>query len=244
MKMPVLVSVWSAFKPKGTQVPLHSHNYYELVYYPKGSGTTKAGSAEYTFSPGTFMLLPPQLPHNESHHTDSEVICLGFLSEADFSAAQFSDPERTVCGLLREMLREASHQDYGYKDILSAKLLELCTRIRRMQQEPAAGTKDFEYIIRYLEENYHERLILSLCARQLNLSYDYFQHRFKALTGLSPQVFLLQQRINAAKQLLERGDLSCTEIAGRCGFSTAAQFSMQFKRSEGISPLQYRKESL
>ena len=241
MKMPVLVSVWTAFKSKGTQVPLHSHNYYELVYYPKGTGTTKAGSTEYLFSAGTFMLLPPQLPHNESHHADSEVICLGFLSEEAFSAAQFSDPERTVCGLLREILREASRQDYGYKEFLSAKLLELCIRIRRMQRESAGGTKDFEYIIRYLEENYHERLILSDCARQLNLSYDYFQHRFKALTGLSPQAFLLQQRILAAKQLLEQGALSCTEIAGRCGFSTAAQFSMQFKRAEGISPLQYRR---
>ena len=74
----------------------------------------------------------------------------------------------------------------------------------------------------------------------MNISYDYFQHKFKELTGFSPQQFLLNQRLLAAKELLQNSRLSCTEIAYRCGFSTSAQFSMLFKTHLGMSPLAFR----
>ena len=62
----------------------------------------------------------------------------------------------------------------------------------------------------------------------MNLSYDYFQHRFKELTGYSPQAFLLQQRLNGAKKLLVQTSLSCTEIAYRCGWITTEELLMAF----------------
>jgi len=85
--------------------------------------------------------------------------------------------------------------------------------------------------------------VLSDCAKQLNLSYDYFQHKFKAITGCSPQQFLIKQRLKASKKLLKEGELNCTEIAFRCGFSTSAQYSALFKKEYGSSPLQYQKEN-
>ncbi|MBQ8143763.1 MAG: helix-turn-helix transcriptional regulator, partial [Butyricicoccus sp.] len=97
--------------------------------------------------------------------------------------------------------------------------------------------------IHYIEENYHEKIVLAECARQLNLSYDHFQHKFKALTGLSPKQYLTRQRLSAAKNLLLSGTLSCTEIAQRCGFSTSAQFSALFKKEFGCAPTQFQKRS-
>lgn len=237
-----LVSVWTAERAKGLSVQLHAHNYYELVYYTKGTGTTDVGSMSYTFQPNTFMLIPPGLSHNEVHISGGEVICLGFLSAEALPRKLLTDPTLEIFNVLQDILQEASTQSFGYKALITAKLTELSIRILRQQKAVPANTKNFEYIIRYIAENYHEKILLSDCARQLNISYDYFQHRFKELTGYSPQTFLLQQRLNGAKQMLQQGNHSCTEIAYRCGFSTSAQFSMQFKRTFGISPLQYRKE--
>ena len=237
-----LVSVWKAERAKGWSVQLHAHNYYELVYYTKGTGTTDVGSMSYTFQPNTFMLIPPGIFHNEVHISGCEVICLDFLSADVLPQKLLEDPALEIFNVLQDILQEASTQSFGYKALITAKLTELSVKILRQQKAAPANTKNFEYIIRYIAENYHEKLLLSDCARQLNISYDYFQHRFKELTGFSPQAFLLQQRLNGAKKLLAQTSLSCTEIAYRCGFSTSAQFSMQFKRAMGISPLQYRQK--
>lgn len=235
-----LVSIWKAERHKDQSVQLHAHNYCELVYYTKGTGKTDVDGTLYTFQPSTFMLIPPKIHHNEVHFSGGEVICLGFLTDATLPQALFADPSLTILNVLQDILQEASTQRFGYKALITAKLTELLIMILRLQKNAPANTKNFEYIIRYISENYHEKILLSDCARQLNISYDYFQHRFKELTGYSPQAFLLQQRLNGATQMLQQGNHSCTEIAYRCGFSTSAQFSMQFKRAMGVSPLQYR----
>ena len=76
----------------------------------------------------------------------------------------------------------------------------------------------------------------------MNFSYDYFQHRFKEITGYSPQQFLIHRRIEAAQTMLTDNSGNCTEIAQRCGFSNSAQFSALFKRETGYSPQQWRKK--
>ena len=240
MKTARLVSVWKAERPKNWSVHMHAHNYYELVYYTKGSGITNVLDSQYTFQQNMFVLNPPEAEHSETHLSDGEVICLGFSMNAQFSQFLFTDASLRILNILQDILSEAISQAFGYKEIIESKLQELYIQIQRLQKAPSVNTKNFEYIIRYLAENYHEKILLSSCAKQLNISYDYFQHRFKQLTGYSPQAFLLKQRLSAAKQLLEQGNLSCTEIAYRCGFSTSAQFSMLFKKSYGITPGKYR----
>ena len=110
------------------------------------------------------------------------------------------------------------------------------------KENDTGNTKNFDYIINLLRENFFEHINLSDCAKQLNISYDYFQHKFKKLTGTSPQQFLIEQRLLFAEKLLIEGNSNCTEIAYRCGFSTSAQFSAFFKRRFGQSPLQYKRQ--
>ena len=112
---------------------------------------------------------------------------------------------------------------------------------RQEDIRPQYSTRNFEYVINYIAQNYHEKITLSSMAEQMHISYDYFQHRFKEIQGESPQQFLVHKRVEAAEQMLLNKTLSCTEIAYRCGFSNSAQFSAMFKREKGISPYQYRK---
>ena len=236
-----LISIWEAHKPKDSYVGFHSHNYHELVYYPHGSGKTTIGGQVYSFADQCYALIPPHVSHDEYHQLDGEVICLEFTGAAELPPRFGADPLGAVYRILRDLLREARLQEYGYQDMMGIKLAELCLRLQR-SGNCVPEEKNFEYVINYIRENYQQKILLSDCARQMNLSYDYFQHKFKAITGASPRQFLIRQRLGASLRMLEEGRASCSEIAFRCGFSTSAQFSALFKREYGQTPLQFRKK--
>lgn len=235
------LSVWEAPRARETYVGFHSHGFYELVYYPAGGGVTALGERAYPFAAHTYALIPPSVSHDERHEADGAVICLLFDTDESLTAGMRKDTLLAVHRLLREMLDEAQRQAYGYEALLEAKLTELCVLLSREERRPAAE-KDLGHVVNYLRENYHERILLSDLAARMHLSYDYFQHKFKSETGVSPQKFLLHRRLEAARALLDEGGLSCTEIAYRTGFSTSAQLSALFKREYGVSPLVYRKK--
>lgn len=71
-------------------------------------------------------------------------------------------------------------------------------------------------------------------------SYHHFRHLFKAKTGLAPFEYIIEKRIEAAKNLLSNTNKSITYISENCGFSSCSQFSMLFKKHCGLSPKQFR----
>lgn len=238
-----LISAWKATKTKSTYINYHSHEYYELVYYLSGSGKTEIGGKMFPFSDNSFALIPGNTEHDELHDSDSEVICLIFSGIDDLQLGFFKDYSHTISKILNELLYEVNKQTYGYKEMLVIKLNELILNIIRIENN-INDTKNFEYIINCLRENFYEHINLLDCAKQLNISYDYFQHKFKAITGYSPQQFLMEQRLLACKKMLKESDYNCTEIAYRCGFCTSAQFSGMFKKRYGITPLQFKKQHM
>lgn len=72
-----------------------------------------------------------------------------------------------------------------------------------------------------------------------HLSADYFSHRFKAFTGLSPIQFLNSLRIERAKELLLAEHLSVSEVAEVVGYKDPLYFSKAFKKATGMSPKQF-----
>lgn len=244
MEKLALISAWKACRKNDTYIQYHAHNYYELVYYCSGAGDTDIGGEKHAFSDKDFAVIPPGVEHDESHRKDCIVICIGISpEETEFLPGFYRDKDSTILSVINSVLREATNQLYDYDDMIAAKLAELKIEIARLSHTPrSAPSKNFEFVINYITENYHEKMMLRDFARQLNISYDYFQHRFRQLTGASPQQFLISRRVEAAKELLHAGELNCTEIAYRCGFSNSAQFSMIFKKELGLSPLQYREK--
>lgn len=233
--------IWKRQRAKDCYIPFHAHKYYELVYYPYGSGVTNLGEHAYHFGPNTFAIITPDTEHDELHLTNSEVICLGFSCAHELPELFCRDDSMKIQTIVKEILKESSNQAFDYQNMMIAKMNELYIQLLRLQRPKSAAPKNFEHIINYINENFHEKIQLTTFAKQLNISYDYFQHKFKSLTGYSPQQFLLNRRLDAAKELLSSGNLSCTEIAYRCGFSTPAQFSMLFKQKHGYSPLSFKK---
>lgn len=92
----------------------------------------------------------------------------------------------------------------------------------------------------FVNDNCHLPLTLHEIAAVANLSPFHFLRVFKMATGQTPHRFLNTVRVNRARRYLERGDLSITEIAHLCGFTTPSRLATAFRRETGLSPSAYR----
>ncbi|MDE5853925.1 MAG: substrate-binding domain-containing protein, partial [Ruminococcus sp.] len=84
---------------------------------------------------------------------------------------------------------------------------------------------------------------ISEIANELYLSKSYLQKIYKSYFGKSIIEEMIQFRIDKAKELLEKTDMTVTDVAKECGYSSYNYFVRQFKTSEGISPTDFRQES-
>jgi AraC family transcriptional regulator len=91
-----------------------------------------------------------------------------------------------------------------------------------------------------LETSRNKTPSLAEIAGPLRLHPTFFCRAFKQSTGLSPHRYLLEHRVNRAKEMMKDQKRTLTEIALDCGFSGSSQFSIVFKRITGISPRSYR----
>ena len=79
-------------------------------------------------------------------------------------------------------------------------------------------------------------------AELVHLSADYLSHLFKRETGLSLSEFILLERMEMAKFLLERTSLPIGSIADKVGYSYISYFDKVFKKTFGVTPKDYRKK--
>lgn len=242
MIVPVLTSATYHRHAADACVPMHRHTNWELVYYAQGRGKTEIDGCAYSFSPHTYALIAPGAPHAETHEAASRVLCVVFAA-ADDALYPFIavDENEMILTIMRRILSESRTQQVGYNEMLELKLRELLLEIRRQQNRTPRARKSLDYAVHYLEENYCRRIRMQDLAAEYGYGYDYFHHRFRAITGCSPQQYLLQQRMRAAQALLRDSDDSCTQIALQCGFYSSAQFSAQFRAVYGVTPSEWRK---
>jgi AraC-like DNA-binding protein len=98
-----------------------------------------------------------------------------------------------------------------------------------------------EYACRYVLAHFHENVNRDRMADMVHLSPGYFSNLFRSEVGTSFSDYLIMVRIENAKAMLRRFELSVEAISKKCGFNSLAHFSRTFKDRCGLSPLKYRK---
>ena len=95
-------------------------------------------------------------------------------------------------------------------------------------------------VVCHIESNYQKAISLDLMASLASMSKYHFVRLFRREAGMSPVRYLKFVRIQRAKELLKRGDLSVLSAAHRVGFQDVSNFNKNFKNIEGCTPSQYR----
>ncbi|MYT31352.1 MULTISPECIES: helix-turn-helix domain-containing protein [unclassified Streptomyces] len=90
-------------------------------------------------------------------------------------------------------------------------------------------------------ENLHLPLTLDTLAEHARMSRRTFARRFGNEVGVSPGRWLIAQRVERARQLLESSELSVDHIAGQVGFATGTSLRQHFHAALGVAPLAYRR---
>ena len=177
------------------------------------------------------------------------------------------DGYNSVC-LVKSVLERTGNVVHMAEDTLSGELFRRIVEGRKphtlpdevetsaaiqmiLAELPVKGTADMKAEHRnvllstaldYMDQNYCGKVAIEDVADSMGLSKSYFCAFFKKETGYSPYDFIMNLRLNRAKELLKLSSKSVNEISGEVGFNSAAGFIKTFRDRFGITPKVFRNE--
>lgn len=238
---------------------MHSHNYTELFYVLFGQGEFRVEEAVFSVSPSDMVIINSEIEHTERsvYQSPMEYIVLGFeggdillqdSNEQRYCAFKCDNVSKEIEFYLREILRELGDRPMYYSTVANSMLEILYIKLLRhksvsIQLEPTKkGSRECEYIKRYIDNNFVENITLDLLAEITHLSKFYIAHTFTKEFGISPINYLNQKRIEESRYYLINTSYTIIQIAQLLGFSSGSYFSQRFAKTEKISPREYRKK--
>ncbi|MCR4743080.1 MAG: helix-turn-helix domain-containing protein [Treponema sp.] len=120
---------------------------------------------------------------------------------------------------------------------------ELCeSYVKRMQKcrSSARYSKAVQLTIDYIYDNLHEKILIADIAEKTKLSQSYISRLFHKETGVSISTYIINKRVEAAKNLLIYTDYSTSEISNFLNFSSESHFISTFKKVTNQTPKKYR----
>jgi AraC-like DNA-binding protein len=237
-------------------------NEYQLIYITKGSGYFSSQSVrQQKIREGSMLLLFPGEWH--SYYPDSDTgwneYWVGFRGphidrriENHFFNKE--DPvfqighSSTIIRLYEDVLHLAKKEKTGYQPMISSIVLHIMGSVyykRKNSQFKDSYIEDKIIEARQLiKDNIKGTLSQKEIAAKLGLGYSWFRRMFKEYMGISPAQYQLQQKMLHARELLTDTFMNVSEIAYMLHFENAGQFSTFFKKKEGLTPTQFRKQIL
>ena len=95
-----------------------------------------------------------------------------------------------------------------------------------------------------IDREYAQPLDVEALARGVNMSAGHLSRQFRAAYGETPYAYLMTRRIERAMALLQRGDMTVTEVCFAVGCTSLGTFSTRFTELVGVPPSVYRREAM
>lgn len=161
----------------------------------------------------------------------------------------FRDAQIEQIGLLlwsERQFPDVASQLYteSLKNILAVHLLRNYCTSKQLVSEVSddLSRSKLQLAIDYINDNLEQDLTLAEIAATIDMSHYHFARLFKQATGVPPHQYILQCRINCAKELLSNSNLSLVEITFRLGFNSQSHFTATFRKLTKTTPKAYREE--
>ena len=235
----------------------HTHNHLELFYIVGGKGQFLIQDQLYPVNVNNLVIINPGVTHTEVslNAQPLEYIVLGIegveLAATGDANGQFSILDHfeslEITGCLRNILREMEQKNTGYEDVCQAYMEILIIRLMRnisfavpSAPQMMPGNRQCAAVKRYIDLHFKEALTLDQLAEEAHMNKFYLSHSFKREYGVSPVNYMITRRIEESKYLLAETDLSLSQIAQLLGFSSLSYFSQVFRRTQDVTPMEYR----
>lgn len=234
---------------------------FQIVYITAGQGVFESSSLEKTkVKEGSVILLFPGEWHRYKPDKDTgwDEYWVGFkgtIAEDVFRRNFFSCEEAVlfigfkeeIVALLFEIMEQTKREKPGYQPLVSGAVLYMLGKIHAIGKQCKIQQEDNVHIIInkaivLLRTRMDEQIAMQNVAIELQVSYAWFRKMFKLYTGMAPQQYLIQLKIEKAKLLLNDLNRSVKEIAYELNFEYPLNFSKLFKEKVGLSPKHYRRK--
>jgi len=232
-----------------------------LLYTLEGEGIVKYENCEYTVRPGQVMVLDCRKYHYYATKADRwhflwihyQGKCaydyeriLNSTDAAPFAIhgkCRFREYFSEIASYIKKV---AIHSELEIAQIMQNLMTDL---IRIKQTENFSHSygryqTQIEKNIVYLHEKFGENISVEELARECGLSVYYYIKVFRAYTGQTPYDYLIDLRLQKARNLLIETNETVEVVALSVGFSESKNFIACFKKRLGITPLQFRKQAL
>ena len=236
---------------------LHTHACAELFFITRGHGVFQVRQERFPVAINDLVVVNTSVPHTETSQNGSplEYIVLGVegletLTDLGGCALlHLLGEQEAVTTCLRQMAREIRERQPGCDEVCQQLLEIILLRLLRREDfalgrapEGPRGSRECDLVRRYIDNHFKENLSLDQLAQLAHLNKNYLAHAFRREFGVSPINYLISRRIEESRFLLRETDHTLSLIAQILGFSSASYFSQCFRRVEGISPMEYRRQ--
>lgn len=248
----------SAFLPEG--VSNNFHHRFELVVVLRKGGAVRVGNHSHVLEPGESILIFPNQFH---HYMDIEE------GELEWLFITFELWNETGIKKLRDLPRVLDTQSlnrieqilklrtakkkfspdknleisFQLSEILRGMLDLPMIPVERRNIHSTDDTRDviLEKINAVVRENLNRQITIADLAEEMDYSVSYLRAIFRDSLGVSLGRYIRESRLSRAAELLQKAELSVTEIAAQTGFESLFAFSRAFKKAYGVSPKAYSK---
>jgi AraC-like DNA-binding protein/mannose-6-phosphate isomerase-like protein (cupin superfamily) len=267
------VEVFDANRHFSVKYP-HRHDFFEVLFLQKGSGYHVIDGNNYDIKPPCVFFLSPGQAHKLELSHDIEGYIFIFTSDFYllnrrnqnsliefpffYTIHQDNPPllltNRADVGFLetlfRQSIAETMQPGKFTPDLLRSILdLILTTCAARYQgnehlQNKGKGLILVKQFFHLLEENHLKNLSLNDYAEMIGVTPNHLTQTVKTLTGKTSSQIIKAKQLLEIKRLLVHTNLTVSEIANQLNFEDQSYFTKFFKRETGITPVQFRNDSL
>ena len=245
----------------------HWHLNFEVAYQICGERIYDFSGRQFILNTGDVLIIPPRTLHGTIRHEgaygayvfgylpsliySNDVsfanmkYLLAFSGEHSFERCRFSGDSELICALRSEILKLAEYDNQPMKELLArASILRIHDLFYRLYNRgrDESVTKFIAAVQSCIEEKISEDISPYRIADLLHISHSSLCHRLKAELGCTPSELIMNTKLNFAESLLlERLDLSVTEVGIEVGIPDTSYFIKCFKKSRGVTPRELRK---
>lgn len=243
----------------------HHHREFEILYVIDGEAIYYIDTKEYRIKKGDIVIVQPYLIHRATILADKNFshCCLCFdlkIINDESLRTGFEGGIITVNPIIKndesysffvsrfviDAYSAAVNKKSGWELNAIGNLSLFFSKLKETglicETNAEKRKKNFCYrIINYIDSNYNQNITSNHAAKALYMNNSYFCRKFKDNFGYCFQKYIETYRVEKAKILLKTTLLPISEIALTVGFSDFSYFSKVFKKSESVTPSQYRK---